>query len=1170
MVGRRVPAAARSGPGLDYPDRCLPDLVAEWARAHPDAVAVRQREQVLTYRELVTGAAGVAARLTDLRAGPETVVAVCARRRPYLVTGLLGVLCSGAAYLPLDPGLPSARLTSLIADAGVTLLVADAEGAELLAGAGCTVVELPGQPSTVDYLQCPANLDNAAYVIYTSGSTGVPKGVVVAHRALTQFVAGTAATAELVPTDVSSGFASVGFDLSVMDIIVPLAVGVQVALTDDADRTDPARLQSFFEEHRVTFADVPPAVLPMLDPDRLPRLRVLVTGSEAPGPEQVARWSTAHRRFLNCYGPTETTVQVTAFDATGEWDQPLPIGTPLPNQRVYVVDADLREVGIGVPGELLIGGPGLARGYLGAPALTAERFIPDPFSGQAGARLYRTGDLVVWQPDATLMFLGRTDRQVKIRGQRVEIGEVETVLRGHPAVRHAVVDVATGAGGAELVAYVTMGADEPVGALREHCALRLTPAMVPAVIHIVDQLPLGSTGKVDLRRLRELAGPLTVPRSGPAYVAPVTEEEKAVADAWAEVLGGDQVGRDDDFFDAGGHSITAMRLVAALRARLARDVAIEDVLGGRTVATIAARVAAAPALDLAPAVRGRPPALSPAQRRLWFLDRYAPEAAAAYNIGVAERLRGPLDIGALRAALRAVATRQEVLRWRIPDDAGVPYAVLDPRGDVPLPVEEVSEAELAGRLAAHARERFDLATERLWRVRLFRLGEDDHVLALTAHHAVFDGWSQALFYEDLAAAYRSARAGGRVDLPPLPATYADYVAWREQRQDPRADADLRWWLDHLDGVPTVLELPGDRPRPAEQTFRGAYARTELDAVTTAELGAVARTLGATPSAMLLAALAVLVARSTGLRDMVVGSPTVDRRHVDFEEMVGFFIEIAPLRLRVDEEASFGDHVRLARDELMAALAHPEAPLDRIVDAFGLGGELSRSPLVQVLFNMFNFAAQELELPGVLAEPVPVDVPGSPFDLTVYGVERAGRLTVELVYNPDLYDAVRMQAWLDALRQVLVQGVAAPGAPVGELALPAGVPLANGPAPEVPRARLRVANAVPAAAVVHPPESATEEVVAAIWCEVLGLPAVGVTETFFDAGGGSLAIVAVQHRLNEKLGRQLRVVDLFRYPTVRALAAHLDGDTGSTGDNALDRAARRGAARRDRARRRPAS
>ncbi len=1115
-----------NGPVLDYPDLRLPDLVARHALANPRAVAVRQGDRVVSYGQLQDWVNGLAAALRERGVGPEVLVGVRADRVPEMVAGLLGVLAVGGGYVPLDPSLPPERLRVMAAEASPALIV----------GEGPEALPLTGWPSA-PHLPCPAGRADVAYVMFTSGSTGRPKGVVIEHDSLTEFVTSLAAMADLDEASRCLGFASIGFDASVIDLLAPLAAGGSVMLASAADRKDPVRLQRFCAEHEITHAFVPPALLPVLDPAGLPGLRVVMTGAEAPGPEQVARWASPQRRFLNLFGPTEATVLVSWFEATGEWARPLPIGHAAANHRLYIVDDRLRPVALGEPGELLAGGPGLARGYLGDPELTAARFIDDPF--RPGGRVYRTGDLVAGSPDGTLQFLGRADRQVKVRGQRVEIGEVEAVLRGHPGVRHAAVAWHEG----QLAAFVTGSAEAQQ--LRAHCAASLPSAAVPAKVLIVPELPLLSTGKVDLDHL------LTHANQPGAHAdshggAPSTATEKLVAQVWEEVLGERDFGREDDFFDRGGHSITAMRLVAELRPRCGREIAIEDVLVGRTLRGIAERVDGAEPIAAQPAEHGREPLLSPAQQRLWFLDRYSPEAATAYNVGLAERLSGPLEVTALERALTAVTRRQAVLRWRIVETQGKPVPVLDDVTPVALPIVEAAEHEVRALLAGWAREPFDLARDTLWRGRLIRLGPQEHVLSLTLHHAVFDGWSQALLYHDLAGAYRPALRGQEVELPELPATYADYAHYRQRRQRDRLEADVDRWLSHLDGVPAVLDLPTDRPRPKELTFAAAQVSLTLDEAATGRVHELARQETATPPAVLLAAFGLVLGRLSGLQELVVGTPMVDRRLAEFQEMVGFFIEIAPLRLRAGAQAGLAGQIRAARDELLAALAHPEAPLERLVAELGLSGQVQRTPLVQVLFNMFNFEAPVLALPGVRSEPVPVPAPGSPFELTLYGIEHDGRLRLDVVYNADLFDSARMTGLLHDVAQVLETGEA----PKTHVAQVKSVPLAK--------------RRPPARSAAGPPATPTEKTVAGIWCEVLGRAEVGVTDSFFDVGGGSLAMAMVQQRLRDVAGRQLRLVDLFGHPTVRALARHLDGGDDGV-DELLARAARRGAARRDRGR-----
>ncbi|MGH3760562.1 amino acid adenylation domain-containing protein, partial [Actinophytocola sp.] len=984
----------------------LPGLVLDQAARTPDAVAVRQWDRTLTYAELAGGAARLANTLRGRGVGPESTVGVCVRRTPELVVAVLGVLMSGGAYVPLDPDAPVRRREAVLRDAGATVVVTEAM---------ITTTDPAGEVHAG-----PGGPDDAAYVMYTSGSTGRPKGVVVSHRSVvswvTAFAAATGADGMAAGCR-SFGFAALGFDASVLDMFVPLSLGGEIELLTEADRTDPARLQRFVERHEVTWGFVTPALLPLLDPERLPAWRCVIVGGEPPWPEQVARWTGGTpRRFFNGYGPTETTVIVCLFEATGHWDRPLPLGRPIAGHRLHVVDADLRPVPDGVPGELLIGGPGLARGYLGDPVRTADRFIPDPV-GPPGARVYRTGDLVVRDPDGTLTYVGRTDRQVKLRGQRTEPGEVETVLLAHPGVRHAVVDAVPGPDGPELVAFVVAdGTDDTE--IRGWCAQRLPSFMVPRVVRLAT-FPLSATGKVDLARLRELAAPAEL--NGQAT--------DRITTAWCVALGVTTARPDDDFFASGGHSIAAMRLVAALRAELGREVTIEDVFDGRTLRRVAERAALAPRLETE-LPTGSTPALSAPQRRLWFLDQLAPESTA-YHVALSERLRGPLDVPALRFALTAVARRHDVLRWRIVEADGLPEAVVDPPGEVPLPVTDLAalppverEAALHAALDAEAAAKIDLARGPLWRARLIRVGTDDHVLAITVHHIVFDGWSQAPFYTDLARAY-----AGRGELTALSSTFADYVTWRAERDRGRAEQDLRWWTRHLEDAPTVLELPRDRPRPRVQTYTGSTAHSTVDSVVTGSVTELAGHLATTPSTVLLAAFGELLRRLTGRRDLVIGTPAADRRHLAFHDLVGFFVEIVPLRLRPDPDAGFAEAVRACRDVVLDALAHPATPLERIVDTLAAERDPSRAPLVQVLFNVYNFPEPRLELAGLSTEPIRPRLPGSPFDLTVYVVRRGAEFAVDVLYNPDLFDAARIKALLAAYAELIAELVREPSRPV---------------------------------------------------------------------------------------------------------------------------------------------
>ncbi len=1141
----------------------IPDLITAQARRTPDAVAVRQWDDRLTYRELVERAAGLAGALRELGVAPETRVGVCATRDVDYVATVLGVLASGGCYVPLEPGGPRRRLREIAGDSGVSIVAGNAAAAEFGDVPGIRTLA-PPPPATPR--PCPATGLNTFHVVYTSGSTGRPKGVVTTHRNMAAFVAGWR---ERFPIDAGArvlAISSLGFDASAIDLYVPLTVGATVALVSDSDRTDPERLRRFLVAHEVQRGVITPTMLSMVDPADVPGWTLVNCGGEAVPAELAARWAPG-RRFANTYGPTETTVAVLTEDLTEDTTDPVPIGTPTPGHRAHVVDASFRPVPRGEVGELLIGGPGVARGYLDRPGLTAERFVPDPFGGP-GERLYRTGDQVYEDDHGRIVYLGRSDRQVKIRGQRIELGEVEAVLGEHPDVRQAAVEAVPGPGGARLVAFLAPATAPSDADLLAYAKDRLTGAMLPSLIVRRDELAFHPvSGKLDRTALRELARGAVAGLAGTGREPDGTPAERAVARVWARVLGR-VPGRDTNFFSGGGNSIAAMRLVAGLRVELGRQVSVEDLFAAPTVAGLAERVAAAPPVHGPRLTTGNPPTLAPPQRRLWFTDQLAPEDAP-YNIAMADRLRGELDLPALRAALRAVSDRHDVLRWRIRQAEGVPYAECAPPADVPVEVVDLTatadrEDVLARLLAAGARHVFDLATGPAWQVTLYRLGDvdgaDEHVLAVTVHHAVFDGWSQAVLHADLAAAYRQALAGDRPALPPLPATYADYAVWRAGRDARHGASDLDWWTGHLAGAPTVLDLPRDRPRPAVQTYAGAEASAPLPSDVDARVRRLAARLDTTPAGVLLAAFGELLARLTGTADHVVGAVVADRALAEFDDVLGFFIDTVPVRLRAAE--TFAGAVRASADELRAATAHPGAPLERIVEALGVARDTSRAPLVQVLFNVLNFTAPALELPGLAAEPVEVAKPGSPFDLTVYVAERDGTVAFDSVYNPDLFDAARVTGLLADLAGLVGALTAAPDAPV------------SGVAPHLPRPAVRAAAAgamtvaapdVPAHPAVPAPEpgetTETERLIAGIWREVLERDSVGVADNFFDIGGHSLAVAAVHGRLTAATGRTIRMLDLFRYPNIRALAAHLDGTAEKP---ELARAALRAAARRNRA------
>ncbi len=1044
-----VPQEWTRGPAHDPPAAGPWDLVLAQARRTPDAPAVVQGAALLTYRELTRAAAALADRLARHRVEPGDLVGICSGRGVHLPVAVLGVLAAGAAYVALDPAHPPARLAQIVEDAGTAVVVADDVG-HVLAGTGPVLVPIGGGRPVADAVPVPgpAGPDDLAYVLFTSGSTGRPKGVAVAHRSVTAFVTAAAAHFGLGAGRRAGAFSALGFDVSVLDLLTPLTCGGVVALVPDEARADPVALQRFLAHHEVTWGFVPPALLPLLDPAGLPQLRDVVTAGEAPGPEQVARWSAPPRRRLhNWYGPTEATVCVVGGELTGEWSRPVPIGRPLAGCSAHVLDEQLRPCAVGEAGELYLGGPQVAVGYWRRPELTAQRFVPDPFSGVPGSRLFRTGDRVAWEPDGRIGFLGRLDRQVKVQGQRVEIGEIEVVLRGHPGVAHAVVDAV----GGRLTAYLTPTDGPGPAELRAHCATLLPAYMIPGRVVRLDRIPLTVAGKTDLTALRRAADDSPGAATPPPVDGPVGA---AVAAAWSAVLGIGGPDPAEGFFAAGGHSLDAMRLAAVLRRDLRREVSVQDVWAAPTLAALAERVAAAPARADPPgagAVVDRRVSMTPAQRRMWFVERMTP-GTPVHNIAFAERIRGRLDLDALRAALAAVLRRHDALRLRFPDAGGEPVAEVVARAEVRLRVVDlVGEEAVRAALDSEARIPFDLATGPLLRAAVLRLGPDEQVLALTVHHTVFDGWSQDVLYRDLARAYAAALAGHEPDLPPQPASFAGYAAALADRP---AALQVAWWTAHLKGAPTVVDLPRDRPRPSVQSLRGARCTARIEGPTAAGVGVLARGLGTTTYAVLLAAFAQLVRRTTGATDMIVGAPVADRDEAAHADVVGLLLQILPIRLQVVDTDDFAAHVRRVGEELAAAMAHRDAPLERLVDALRVPRDLSRSPLVQVLVNSYNFTHARLELPGCAAEPVAAGVPGSPFDLTLYVIERDAAIVLEAVHDPALHDSERVEGYLAAYTRLVAELTAAPHRPVGEAAArPPGsaLPAWSDPLPPMPSA-----------------------------------------------------------------------------------------------------------------------
>ena len=1045
------------------PGVAVPELIAARAAACPDAVAVVCGDARLSYAQLDRRANRLAHGLAAEGMGPESVVAVMMDRSAGLVIALLAVLKSGAAYLPVDPGYPVERVRFMLADAGTRVLLTDRAwderggGLRVLAGGGGSWA---GGRDGAAGPGAGGDRDRLAYVIYTSGSTGVPKGVAVTHASLVNQLLGRIRAWGWGAADRFLLTAPVGFDPSVWQLFCPLAAGASLVIAPAGSTADPGELARLAQRSAVTVMHlVPPALEGLLQAGPVAGWagpRQVHCGGEAVSAGLRDRFFEVlpDAGLVQSYGPAEACVAVAWRACVPAEPGVPPIGPPVANTRLFVLDGWLGPVPAGVTGELYIAGVQLARGYARRPGLTAERFVACPF-GVAGERMYRTGDLARWTPGGELIFAGRADEQVKVRGFRIEPGEVEAVLAACPGVARAAVTVREDRpGDRRLAGYVvsaTAGDDTAAGQLaeaaREHAAARLPEYMVPSAIVVLPELPLTPNGKVNRKAL-----------PAPDYVAagsgrgPATMEEEILCGIFADVLGLELVGPEDDFFALGGHSLLAVRVASRVRAVLGAELAVRTVFEAPTAAGLAVRLAAAgPArAPLTARTRPEPVPLSFAQQRLWFIGQLE-GPSALYNNPVALRLTGELDTGALGAAIADVAGRHEVLRTVFPADGGQPcQQVLDPAGlDWQLPVTPVAGPDLAGVVAGICAEPFDLAVQVPLRARLLRLGADQHVLVAVIHHIATDGWSAGILARDLGTAYAARRAGQAPGWAPLPVQYADYAIWQREllgsEDDPGSvlAGQVAWWRQALAGMPAELALPASRPRPPVPSHRAITAALEVPAPVHAGLAALARRQGVTMFMVVQAALAVLLARLGAGTDIPVGSAVAGRTDEALDELVGFFVNTLVLRTDLTGNPSFDQLLGRVRESWLGAQEHQDVPFERLVEVLAPDRSLARHPLFQVMLTLQNtgtVAGREAGLPGITATPVPAGLAQARFDLDIGVSEvtgpdgRPGGLRGTVTAAADLFDEDTARAMAVRLGRVLAAVAAGPQARLHQVAV----------------------------------------------------------------------------------------------------------------------------------------
>ncbi|MFI8194719.1 amino acid adenylation domain-containing protein, partial [Streptomyces sp. NPDC085946] len=1070
---RVLPAPAASGAGT--PARALPELFEARVAHAPGAVAVISGDTELSYAELNGRANRLARRLVRQGAGPERLVAVALPRSADLVVALLAVVKTGAAYLPVDPAYPADRIALMFADAAPVCVVTTTDLAPRTPSEAAPLVLLDDEATARDLAAesaddladadrtAPLDPRHPAYVIYTSGSTGTPKGVLVPHRNVVRLFTATEQWFGFGPDDVWTLFHSFAFDFSVWELWGPLLHGGRLVVVSQEVSRSPAAFLDLLVSRRVTVLNqTPSAFYQLMRADRdapqraaRPALRTVIFGGEALEPERLREWYLRHPadapRLVNMYGITETTVHVT-YAPLGEEDTDTAahrglIGETIPDLSAYVLDAGLRPVPPGVVGELYVAGAGLARGYLARPALTAGRFVANPF-GRPGERMYRTGDLARRGADGRLAYAGRADDQVKLRGFRVEPGEIEAVLARHGTVARAVAVVREDRpGDKRLVAYVVpdAGARPDPEELRAHTGRSLPEHMVPAAVVVLGELPLTVNGKLDRAAL---PAPVFTAREGQRPARDTTEE--LLCALFAEVLGADEVGVGDSFFDLGGDSLLVTRLLSRIRTALGAELPLRTVFETPTVAGLAAalereRGHARP--PVRPAGRSGTLPLSFAQRRLWFLNRLeGPEAGAAYNMPFLLRLEGALDRAALRAALTDVVARHESLRTVFPETDGAPRQVVLDRGTstVALPVRPVAPTELDEALTAGAATGFDLTTEPPLRAELFALGPDRHVLLVVVHHIAGDAWSMVPLARDLSTAYTARCRGEAPQWPPLPVQYADYALWQRELLGDEGDADsvvsrqVAYWARALAGLPAELDLPADRPRPAVAGHRGGTVPVRIDTGLHQRLTALADGHGATLFMVLQAGLAALLTRHGAGTDIPIGSPVAGRTDDALDDLVGFFVNTLVLRTDTSGDPAFADLLARVRETDLTAYAHQDVPFEHLVEVLNPARSLSRHPLFQVMLTFTNGFDARIELPGLDTAAEQVDSGASKFDLafnlteSTTGRGTPGGIDGYAGYSGDLFDRGTVEALVARFVRLLEAAAAQPGRPIGAL------------------------------------------------------------------------------------------------------------------------------------------
>ncbi|BAY15303.1 amino acid adenylation domain-containing protein [Anabaenopsis circularis NIES-21] len=1036
---------------LVYPvNQCIHHLFEAQVARTPDKVALVFAEQQLTYEQLNHRANQIAHHLQKLGVGAEVLVGLCVERSLDFVLGILGILKAGGAYIPLDPTYPQERLAYMLQNSQPKVLLTKE----------CLIKELPAHTATVvcldidgdviaqeskENLHQTAVAANLAYLIYTSGSTGKPKGVRVTHTNLCHYVQAMQTALGIVGEDRYLHTASIAFSSSVRQLMVPLTKGATVVIATAEQRKDPLVLLAEVQQQQVTVIDIVPSywrncnhLLSSLQPEVRTKLlnnnlRLIVSASEPLLSDICTQWRFGFQHnasLINMFGQTETCGIVAVNPiAIGEappsaiaQNEPIkivPLGRPIANTQIYILDQYLQPLPMGVAGELYIAGLGIGQGYLHRPDLTADRFIPNPFSTEPGTRLYKTGDLGRYLPDGTVEFIGRSDHQVKIRGFRIELAEIEAVLCQHPSVREAVVIAREDAGEKRLVAYLVSNDQNLQNSNFSNCRSflkeRLPDYMLPAHFVMLEALPLTPNGKINRQALPTLE---QIQLQTNAQKTPLTPVEEVIAGIWAQILSIGQVNIDENFFELGGHSLLATQVVSQLRTAFQIDLPLRSLFEYPTVTTLAEHIEIARKAGgqlqlppIQPVVRDGVLPLAFAQIRLWFLAQLDP-GSSTYNLSRALKLQGALNITALEQSLNEIISRHEVLRTSFTCVDEQPVQVINYDCSIKIPIinlqdlsAEAREIEVKKLLKQEAQTSFDLTTAPLLKTLLIQLAAQEYVLIFTIHHIIADGWSAGVIVRELAALYESFYNNKSSQLSELPIQYGDFAIWQRQwLQGEIFQQQMNYWKQQLSGSLPVLELPTDRPRSAIQTFAGRKQFFTISPTLTAALKTLSQQEGVTLFMTLLAAFQTLLYRYTGQEDILVGSPIANRNRKEIEELIGCFVNTIVLRANVAGNLSFRDLLKRVREVTLGAYSHQDLPFEQLVEELQPNRNLSYTPLFQVMFALQNAPMTELKLPGLSINIEEVDTETSRFDLTLFLTETHQGLMGVFEYNSDLFDA----------------------------------------------------------------------------------------------------------------------------------------------------------------------